>query len=314
MPSASVDDRREQARRELATTEVRAPVAATLVALFLLTVVAVPVVEVLSLVAGEDAEPPFSELPVAAAEALRVAREQGPIAADRVLLEAMDAAERRLEDESFLRRRLLPPAQALLLRALGQGNEQVYPGRGDWLFFRADVDHVTGPGYLEPDALTRRSRSGESWEPAPRPDPRPALLALDRELDRRGIRLIVMPTPVKPSVEPGRFARRPVEPGVRNRSTTSWPASRPPASRSSTRCPRSWAATAATPICGPTPTGRPPGSSASRGRWRGPCGAARSRTPAARPGSRARSRSRAVATCWRCCACRRGASRSRRSG
>ena len=47
-----------------------------------------------------------------------------------------------LEETSFLRHWLLPPAQELLCR-VGAGNEEVYLGRDGWLFYRFDVDHLT---------------------------------------------------------------------------------------------------------------------------------------------------------------------------
>ena len=35
---------------------------------------------------------------------------------------------------------------------LGAGNERVYPGRDGWLFYRPDVEYVTGRGFLDPGA------------------------------------------------------------------------------------------------------------------------------------------------------------------
>ncbi len=40
------------------------------------------------------------------------------------------------------------------------------------------------------------------------PDPRTAILQLKANLDERGIQLVVMPTPVKPTIHPEHFARR----------------------------------------------------------------------------------------------------------
>ena len=86
---------------------------------------------------------------------------------------------------------------------LGVGNEQVYPGRDGWLFYRPDVEYLTGRGFLEPAALARRSRSAASGPRAIEPDPREAIAQLKSELDARGIALIVMPIPVKPTIHPG---------------------------------------------------------------------------------------------------------------
>ncbi len=223
MTKSRADLRKRQAERELAVTDVRAGVAFALTALLLATVFSVPIIEEslrrLS-AAAERSAPPLAELPRALGEAFATAGTDGLIAADRVLLEAIDRAEERLEDESFLRAGLLPRVQALLLGTTGLGNEQVYPGREGWLFYRADVDHVTGRGFLQPTILRQRERAGDSWDRPPQPDPTIALVELHRDLAALGIELVVMPTPVKPSVEPGRFAApaERSEAGLRNAS------------------------------------------------------------------------------------------------
>jgi alginate O-acetyltransferase complex protein AlgJ len=61
------------------------------------------------------------------------------------------------------------------------------------------VDYITGPGFLDHRKLAEQN------EPH-RPDPLEAILDLDAQLNERGIELIVMPTPVKPSIHPERFA------------------------------------------------------------------------------------------------------------
>jgi alginate O-acetyltransferase complex protein AlgJ len=78
------------------------------------------------------------------------------------------------------------------LVALGAGNEQVYLGRDGWLFYREDLDYVTGGEFVTPTEEAK--------------DPRRAILHLNRQLADRGIRLIVVPTPVKPEIHPERFA------------------------------------------------------------------------------------------------------------
>ena len=116
--------------------------------------------------------------------------------------------EDTLEEQSFLRRWLLPRLQWRLAASTGLANEQVYVGRSDWLFFRPDVDYVIGRGFLEPHVQEARRRSGNAWLPAPEPDPFPALVDLHRYLLSRQIHLIVMPTPVKTTVEPEQFSGR----------------------------------------------------------------------------------------------------------
>ncbi|WP_031387059.1 alginate O-acetyltransferase AlgX-related protein [Desulfonatronum thiodismutans] len=128
------------------------------------------------------------------------------LAANRLLLREMGAFEDDLEDASILGQLVRPGMQTVLTR-LGVGNEQAYVGRDGWLFYRPGLDYLTGPGFLEPRQLARRAASGNEWQPAPQPDPRKALVDLHRQLQARNIELVVMPTPVKPTVHPEMFAR-----------------------------------------------------------------------------------------------------------
>ena len=211
-------ERELQALREVGRTEISRPVAALLAALFLATLVVVPLARPWS-GAEEGALAPFTEL----AAGLAAPAQEGPgprlFAANRRLIAALRAFEDRLERGSWPRRRLLPPLQQLFTGRLGVGNEQAYPGRGGWLYYRPDVDHLTRPGFLEPGELERRRRGGNAWEEPPQPDPVAALTRFARQLEERGARLVVLPTPVKPAIEPGPLARRAApEPPLRNPS------------------------------------------------------------------------------------------------
>lgn len=108
----------------------------------------------------------------------------------------------------MLRERLLPPVQQVLTRTLGLGNEQAYVGRRGWLFYRADVDHVTGKGFLEPSVLRARRRAGDATEAPVQPDPLAALIRFRDDLATHGVELVLMPAPVKPMLEPQHFSRR----------------------------------------------------------------------------------------------------------
>lgn len=127
------------------------------------------------------------------------------LAANRGLLARVRELEDRLADESVVGRYVRPVVQRAMTGWLGAGTAQVEVGTGGWLYYRPDLDHVTGRGFLSPRHLARRASAGDSLTPAVHPDPRPALLALGEALRRRGVRLVVMPTPVKPSVEAGRL-------------------------------------------------------------------------------------------------------------
>ena len=115
----------------------------------------------------------------------------------------LKAAEKELETESVVSEWLLPRVQSFLSSALGAGNEQVYLGRDGWLFYRPDVEYLTGPPFLAPTALRHRTLAA-----AVQPDPVKAIIAFRDQLAARGIKLLVFPVPTKPSVEPERLSFR----------------------------------------------------------------------------------------------------------
>jgi len=86
--------------------------------------------------------------------------------------------------------------QYLLTVVLGAGNEQVYLGHDPWLFYRADVDHVIGPPFLDPNRLKHRLQTSRV-----QPDPIKGIVDFRNQLAARGIDLVVLPVSVKPSME-----------------------------------------------------------------------------------------------------------------
>jgi alginate O-acetyltransferase complex protein AlgJ len=96
----------------------------------------------------------------------------------------------------------------MLSGRLGVGNERVYQGRDGWLFYRSDVDYVIGAGFLDTAGMRRRVESDREWLDQPQPDPRQALVEFKRQLEQRGIALVVVPTPVKPAMHPEKLASR----------------------------------------------------------------------------------------------------------
>lgn len=211
-------EREVQALREAGRTAVSRPAAAVLAALFLATLVAAPLLRPFAGAEG-GVLAPFAELARRLSEPAEPAAGPGLVAANRRLIAALRAFEDRIEEGSWPRRRLLPPLQELLTARLGAGNEQAYPGRDGWLYYRPDVDHLTGPGFLEPAELARRSRAGNAWEAPPQPDPVLALVDLARQLEAAGAGLVVLPVPVKPAIRPEPLTPRRLPPApLRNPS------------------------------------------------------------------------------------------------
>lgn len=210
--------REEVAKIEIGRTHVSRPAAAALVALFAGSILAVPVIQAaLGLAGGPQARAKYftfwkefqslGEQTRRASRGLETTWQRG-VRFNSVLLRSINRFQTALESQSFLTRWLLPPSQLVLSRRFGVGNERARIGRQGWLFYRPGVEYLTGPPFLDPDRLHRRSLEGNEWIPAPRPDPRRAILQFHRQLRRRGIELIVMPTPVKPSVHPEKLTAR----------------------------------------------------------------------------------------------------------
>jgi hypothetical protein len=105
-------------------------------------------------------------------------------------------AEKTLENESVVSAWLRPSMQAILTEDLHAGSEQVYPGRDGWLFYRPDVDYIAGPPFLDSMQLKQRAR-----KPGVEPDPIKAIVDFRNQLAARGIELIVMPVPGKACID-----------------------------------------------------------------------------------------------------------------
>ncbi len=124
------------------------------------------------------------------------------------ILRDIERYERDLKDRDVVIQWLIPRMQTVLTGWLRGGNEDAYCGRDGWLFYRRDIDSLTSRGFLEPDVLAARAASGSELKEPPQPDPVKAIVDFRDQLAARGITLVVMPTPVKPSVYPEQFSAR----------------------------------------------------------------------------------------------------------
>jgi alginate O-acetyltransferase complex protein AlgJ len=213
--SPSPLDREQIAHIEVGHTNVTRGTARATVLAFLILMVLLPAVERMG--SRNRAEPSaWSELasvPAAISDGFAQPQPGEPatsrwerlLAGNRAVLARLTAFESGLEDQSAVGRLLRPRTQALLT-AIGAGNERVYIGRDNWLFYRPDVDHVTGRGFLDPRAHDLRRASAAEFERVPQPDPLPAILRFHHDLQQSGIALVVLPTPAKPTVHPDRLS------------------------------------------------------------------------------------------------------------
>ena len=118
--------------------------------------------------------------------------------------------EDSLQEQSCAVRFFQPRAQELLTAWGGCGTTQVVVGRDGWLFYRPGIDSVIGTGFLEPQTLRRRLRN---WRDAAvtetvAPDPRPAILEFQQQIEAAGARLILLPIPDKASLQAAELGGR----------------------------------------------------------------------------------------------------------
>lgn len=207
-----IDLQRElQAEREIGSTTVSRALRCVLVIALVVTLLAVPAADIaLSMRNGTRVPAVLSgAASLLSAPARTFATAEGGIRnricrANETFKSRAKSFEDSLKNDSFLARRLLPPVQFWTARLLGLGNENVYLGRDGWLYFRPDFDHTAGAPFLAPGEMHAR-RIAQGVEP----DPRTAIIALHRALAARGISLIVVPAPVKSSIEPEHLAGEP---------------------------------------------------------------------------------------------------------
>ena len=203
-----------QAQADVGQTEISRPVALTLVTVFIAMLAAVPITQVLTnpsvLGVASDATVPASPRVDRPSPIVRV------VNGNRRVLAMIQRFTDQLDTDSLLARHLRPAVQLLLTESFGAGNERVYTGRGDWLYYASDVQHVIGRGFLDAGQLARRAAAGDSLSDAAAPDPRPALRDFNEALARRGITLVLLPTPVKPSIHPEQLGVRTTLTPVRN--------------------------------------------------------------------------------------------------
>lgn len=112
--------------------------------------------------------------------------------------ESFQEYEDILENESIITNWLLPNVQKVLTRVFQTGNEKAYIGRDDWLFYRSDIDSL----------ITHASSNSNIHHKTYSSDAVETIIDFNRQLAERNIKLIVMPTPVKPSIHPEKFTSR----------------------------------------------------------------------------------------------------------
>ena len=213
--------REDEADLALRHTKLSTGAGVALCCAFLLTIVSVPVIQQVveirqNLAARHAGNGPQRILPqsydvlnlIPTARQIRSVRSMAQAWALLPAVSRIKSYETSLEEHSLLSRILLPHMQSFLTRKLGLGNEEAIVGQDGWLFYRPDVEYVTGPGFLNPAFQRDRKRALNNGKHAVQPDPVRAILRFHDQLAQRGIDLVVMPVPVKPVIEPDRLSGR----------------------------------------------------------------------------------------------------------
>lgn len=216
--------REEIAKREIGHTDSTRPLNLFITVTFLVVIAAVPLMQnfadVAALRAGREPgralpqcwDPAFFLMPTAAE--VRAVLAGGPhwvdavLAANARIMRDRAAYEKQLEDRDPIVNRVVPWMQLLITGWLQGGNEDAYCGRDGWLFYRRDIDSLTGAGFLDSTAMARRAASGNEIAAAPQPDPIRAIVDFRDSLAARKIGLVLVPVPVKPTVHAERFSER----------------------------------------------------------------------------------------------------------
>ncbi|HOW65703.1 MAG TPA: hypothetical protein PK256_10475 [Verrucomicrobiota bacterium] len=115
--------------------------------------------------------------------------------------------EDTLEDKSWFQQVLRPQAQRWLFLGLRDTGAKALLGRQDWLFYRPDVRYLIEPERRDPisaqspwmDPVRDHSRRDRQIK---------VILDYRDQLKARGIELLVVPVPGKPSIYPDQLTRR----------------------------------------------------------------------------------------------------------
>lgn len=209
--------REEVAELEIGVTTVSARLRLALIVFFLFTIAAVPLMQhLIEVRAGKSRVfwPRAFDAAFIPGRALReLADPAHPGAWDKIqasnslFLRDVKTYKKTVEDDSFLAVAAMPPMQAFTAAYLGLGDEQVYIGRDGWLFYQPEVGYLTNDGFLSKNFLRSRARAGNAGEEV-QPDPLKGILHFRDQLAARGIRLLLLPAPVKPMIEPEHLSAR----------------------------------------------------------------------------------------------------------
>lgn len=113
------------------------------------------------------------------------------------LLKHLHTVERNL-DKSWYSVALRQGLQEVLTTEVVEGTRKVFLGYNGWMFYQADLRALTGFGPLKPEPFSVM----KDPELSKLPETRDVLVNFARQLDERGVKLLLVPLPLKPMIYP----------------------------------------------------------------------------------------------------------------
>ncbi|KAB8151116.1 hypothetical protein EZY14_019960 [Kordia sp. TARA_039_SRF] len=118
----------------------------------------------------------------------------------------IEELEARIEENSILRKTMIPVMQSVLFNTFQTGNENAWISDENFYYKHAN-QYLTQAGFLEPAQLKKRTAEGIQ------PNPINAILDFKAQLEKRNIQLMIVPAPPKAS-----FVLKNGEKALNNRS------------------------------------------------------------------------------------------------
>ena len=110
------------------------------------------------------------------------------------------------KDRSIFAKLLRPKALQLRYDLFGEMAPKAVKGKGDWLFYNQDVDYLMQPHYTDDRFYKGTFDTLIAGKRVNLRNPLIAITAFRDELRRRGIKLLLVPIPGKPSIYPEQLA------------------------------------------------------------------------------------------------------------
>jgi len=114
--------------------------------------------------------------------------------------------DRQARDNSLAGSSVRPRLLQLQYDLFGDAGPKAVVGRDGWLFYRPDVDYLALPGIRDPRFYLGSFDTTVAGTRANLRDPLVAIRDLHRQLAARGILLVVVPVPGKPTIYPEKLA------------------------------------------------------------------------------------------------------------